>query len=96
MEAAEIPGTVHRLSQAIINLDANAANYHGTAFAEHVADLLSEQICRQVNVRKVTVRDVAVILASHGATWLTLDQWSRMIAARVKNDLTRERMGGNI
>jgi len=96
MEAAQTPATVTALSQAVIDLDANSVNEFGPAFAERVADLLAEQVGRQVNVNKMTVRDVAVILASHGATWLTLDRWSRLIALRIKNDLARHRLGGTL
>ena len=96
MEAAQIPESVTTLSQAVIDLDANGANEFGTAFAERVAELLAEQIGRQVNTFNITNRDVAVMLVAHGATWWTVDHWARLITRRIKNDFARHRLGGNI
>lgn len=97
---------VKSASRAISRLDAHASagpgdlvsidgtNWTGEDLRISVSDMLGEVIRHTVTMRKVTRRDVALMMAAHGASMFTLERHARAIAAMIRADIARHTWSG--
>ena len=91
------PNTIKDISRKIAMLDTNAAGVDPTGdaagagyqtpeeIAHAVARLLAEQLRHTHRLGKITKRDAGAILASHGASVLTIERHAHRIARRIRS-----------
>jgi hypothetical protein len=102
-----IPIEVKDLARAVQRLDEHASTGDGMAKIDGLhwtlADLRGSvavnigYVTRNaVRLSKVTKRDVALMLAAHGASPFTIEQHARAIAAEVRADLGMHSWSGSI
>lgn len=103
-----VDNTTKDTSRNIARLDAHAAtdagdvvdidgqNWTGEDLRASVAGSLSFTTRHTVMLRKVTKRDVALMLAAHGASQFTVEQHARAIAKLLREDTARHTWGAGI
>jgi hypothetical protein len=87
--------TVKDVSRAIADLEDNGIA--GTADrVARVASNLAYTTGPTVNIFKVSKRDVSLMLASHGASSITIERYARTIASAMRADFANHSWSGTI